>query len=321
LVTCKYIMRCACLVIAVSLAQPALGASRDAETAERLFNEARALMRIGKYDQACPKLSQSQQLDPGLGTRLNLADCWEHTGQTIEAFQEFSAVALQAEALGDNERARAARARAERLESQVARLVILVPDSHRIDRLQVWRDSSLVPEEQYNRVVAVAPGPVALEANAPEHVPWRVRVDVPKGGFLRMEVPALIPHSGEPSSPASDSRPARWLQPTGIISMGAGVLGLGLGTYFGLQAPALYRRSETEGCDQQSRCTAGALRTRKRALQAGDAATVSFALGGALFGSGLALYLLGEGASDKALVLRVGLQPGAGADAALEGRF
>ena len=57
---------------------PATQAS-DVARADLAFREGRALLTEGNYDAACPKLEESQRLDPALGTLVNLAVCYEES--------------------------------------------------------------------------------------------------------------------------------------------------------------------------------------------------------------------------------------------------
>src|SRR4051794_21941124 len=90
--------------------------SSDKATAEALFANGRRLMASGDYAAACPKFAASQKLDPGVGTLLNLADCYEKKGQTASAWGEFLEAASAARAIGSKEREQAARDRAQSLE-------------------------------------------------------------------------------------------------------------------------------------------------------------------------------------------------------------
>jgi hypothetical protein len=63
------------------------------ETAEqrgqRLFEEGRTLMDSGRAREACSKFAESDRLDPGGGTVLNLAICYEETGRFVAARAAF----------------------------------------------------------------------------------------------------------------------------------------------------------------------------------------------------------------------------------------
>src|ERR1700683_67483 len=80
--------------------------------AEALFSEGKERLRAGRFAEACTKLAESQQLSPGAGTLLNLADCYEKNGQTASAWTEFRASAALARTKGQTEREQTARDRA-----------------------------------------------------------------------------------------------------------------------------------------------------------------------------------------------------------------
>jgi hypothetical protein len=53
--------------------------------ADRLFREGRAALAEHDYDRACDKFTESQRLDPVVGTELNLAECEEGRGHLAAA--------------------------------------------------------------------------------------------------------------------------------------------------------------------------------------------------------------------------------------------
>ena len=86
-------------------------------------------MSAGKYDDACPKLEESQRLAPAIGTKFNLADCYEHTGRLASAWAAFLSVAASAKNANQGAREKAARDRAAALEPKLSRLAVVVPDA------------------------------------------------------------------------------------------------------------------------------------------------------------------------------------------------
>lgn len=59
---------------------------RDQAGAEKLYDEAAALLAKGDFAAACPKFEQSQKLDPAAGTMMSLAGCAEHDGKIATAY-------------------------------------------------------------------------------------------------------------------------------------------------------------------------------------------------------------------------------------------
>src|ERR1019366_2385006 len=62
----------------------------DRSVATQLFEEGRALLRQGNVAAACPKLEESERIDPGGGTLLNVALCPEQLGRKATAWVEFT---------------------------------------------------------------------------------------------------------------------------------------------------------------------------------------------------------------------------------------
>src|SRR5262249_24412526 len=79
--------RCvACTAFALLVSAGGARAETPEQAADRLFKEAEVLARAGRYAEACPKLEESERLDPGIGTQFNLADCYERTGRVAHAY-------------------------------------------------------------------------------------------------------------------------------------------------------------------------------------------------------------------------------------------
>jgi hypothetical protein len=105
----------------------ALAAPNDEQVAQSLFDAARALMDKGDYARACPMLAESQRLDPGGGTLLNLAICHEGEGRTATAYLELQESLSQAVKDGRADREGIARQRIAALDPKLARIVVRVP--------------------------------------------------------------------------------------------------------------------------------------------------------------------------------------------------
>ncbi len=173
----------------------------DAERARALFKDGRALAASGSYAEACPKFEQSLKLDVGIGTKFNLADCYEHLGRTATARTLFLEVAATAHESGQSEREEAATARAKALETQIHTLVIDVKVSS--PKQEIRRDGIVLEPAKWGAPEPVDPGFHEIVVTAPGKKRWHARVEVPLSGDVTVQIPALEDAEPAPSAVAA----------------------------------------------------------------------------------------------------------------------
>ena len=298
----------AALLVGSSLARAQTNENKVA--AEALFDDGRKLMTEGRYADACAKFEQSQRFDPGIGTLLYLADCYEKSGRIASAWATFREGASQAKAAGQTDRAQAGEERARSLEPRLSKLSIKVSqETQALPGLTVARAGTAITKGIWGVAVPIDGGEYLIEAKAPGHEPWSGRVTVAaEKDDAKIEVPALLatsevppppaaeppptsPVSSPPRPPARDTEPEGTGQRTvGVILGGVGVVGVGFGTYFGL-------RAVSKNNDAKKLCDGAVCHDRKGETltdDAQEAATVSnlaFGIGLVALSTGVVLYL------------------------------
>jgi hypothetical protein len=166
------------------------------EKARALFKEGRTLAQKGDWDGACARFQSSLDLEPGVGTQFNLADCLEHRGRTASARSLFLEVAERARVASQGDRERVARARAAQLEGRVPSLVIDVAYPSR--EQEVRRDGVLLPAAAWSSALSIDPGASVISASAPGKETWSTRIDVPANGAL---ITVLVPRLADAKAP------------------------------------------------------------------------------------------------------------------------
>ncbi len=277
----------ASLAVALLLASAPARAD-DHERAETLFQEARALVEAGRYVEACPKLAESQTLDPAVGTQFNLADCYEHIGRTATAHALFGDVARIARAAGKFDRERSARERAAALESVLPRLRVATTKAAPGEEVRV--DGALVPPSDDAR--PLDPGSHTVVATAPGRTPFTRAVTARAGETIEVTIPELV----DPNPPRAMEAPRSSSGRTVAVGLaGVGLAGVVVGSIAG--AMALSQRSDAErDCAKdvyQFRCpTQAGTDAWNGAQTAGNVSTVGFVAAGVALAGAAVLWVL-----------------------------
>jgi hypothetical protein len=316
----------------------------DLTKADALFNAAKALLDAKQYTDACTKFAESKRLAPGLGVTLYLADCYERIGRTASAWTEFRAAEGLARARRDA-RADVARDRAQELEAKLDRLTVTVAPTIPRAGLRLLLDGAPLQPEEWGLAMAVDPGEHAVVVSSPDHpnrtLVARVGPDAPTTTVhiesLEEPAPQSPPPMASPPPPAPPAlslptpepppqeaaagpptSPQRWI---GIVVGGVGVVGIALGSAFGLTAKSKLDQSNSGSnppCDPSNHCNSDGLSLRQSSGDAATVSTVAFVAGGVAMAGGIVLYFTApRGAPRSAWTLRPA--PIAGGGGALVG--
>lgn len=247
----------------------------------QLFDEAEALSSRGETAAACPKYAESYRLDPQLGALLHLADCYEKNGELASAWGSFRQADEVARKLADP-RAELAEQRAKALEPRLTRLVIHVPRTARVSGLTVLRDGVPIAAALWGVPAAIDPGAHRIEARAPGRKPWRKEVATSgEGAVTEVTVPDLasLPAATAPER-TSAAEPGSSRRMAALAVGGLGLLGVGVGGFFGLSAQSSSSAAEPL-CNAGDYCTQQGHDLRNSAKTKANVATVVAGAGAA----------------------------------------
>jgi hypothetical protein len=280
-------------------------AAKHEAAAEALFQEGRALYEAGRYAEACPKLAESQRLDPATGTLLALALCHEGEQKLASAWAEFTTVEGEARRAGRTDRENIAREHAAAIRRRLSTLSIDVPAEIRsLPGLELKLDGTPIGPGTFGTAFPVDGGKHELSVAATGKKPWKTSVSVKnENDAVGVTIPPLedVPEPAQPSARASEPRSTERatsgspMRAVGLIVAGAGVLTLGAGSYLALTAKADYDAAENR-CPETG-CSPSDWDAGERAREKGDAATIVFGVGGALVVTGGVLWLTAPKAS------------------------
>lgn len=288
------------LALASTFALTPAARAEPSPAAEALFQAGREAARQGRYAEACAKFSESQRVEPALGTRLNLALCEEELGHLAEAWALFRALSLALPR--DDERMALVESHAHALAARVPTLVLRAgaqfPAGARVEVTGL----SVTPSA-FGVAIPLNPGRLSLRVFAPGFEPrvydlvltegQRVELVVEPGAKQSASEPRsarrALPITPPPVLPASNQP----LRVSGIIGLGlagSALLGSLLAGYVALRN----QNTVEEECDASQACSEAGLSAARSGKRFASLATASFAFSVAFAAGGTTLLLVGS---------------------------
>lgn len=297
------VLRTLPLWLGLTLAAPAYAEPSKTERADQLFKEGRSAMKRRDYQLACERFAASQELDPGVGTLINLSECEENLGRLALSYRHIQE-ALRGLPPGDN-RAPLAKSRLATLETRVGRLVLRLRGDAAEPSTKLLLDGIEISDRSSG--IVVDPGAHTLLARASDGREEKRSIEVGAGRTADIEFSFATrsDKSNEPppkkdavvepqkNNPGKESPGSSQLT-LGLVVGGAGLVGVGLGVYFGLGFRDTVATSKTV-CPSSVNCTEGEI-SRHSTLKAQSStertrSVLAFAAGGVAVAAGLVLVL------------------------------
>jgi hypothetical protein len=258
----------------------------DVARADSLFRDAQYLMGKAQYPEACVAFAESQRLDPANGTMLNLALCHEKEGKTATAHRELKEVIALLSASNtkdDRERLRVANERLKNLEKKLSFVTFdgaagltLVVDGTNVE--------GATP-------IAVDLGPHTVVVTSPKKKSRTIPFDIDAPGTKTIRIEPLADDAPAPPPPPRPQTASFWTSGRigGAALAGAGVIGIGLGAYFGIDTFDL--RDKRDARCVGTVCDAEGLRLHEDARSSAAISTVGFTAGAIAIGVGAFLFV------------------------------
>jgi hypothetical protein len=290
-----YCAKAVTLFFALTPAARAESPSSSRSIAQVLFDEARELIAAGKYAEACRKFAESQRLDPGGGTVLNLALCHEKEGKIATAWADFREALGAARRDQRAEREKLAREHLDALEPRLPKLTLrgTPPDT----QVEVTLDGTAVNASAWNTPFPVDPGTHLIEARASGKKTWSTKASIRERESIEVVVPVLesdfgsVKRASAPSPVLSNGESVttegNGRRTLGYVAGGVALAAAGVGTYFGVAALREREIADRE-CGPDSCRTQDGFDHNQTAISNAWISNASFGLG--LVAAGLSVY-------------------------------
>ena len=258
------ILACAALGFGLAYAEPRAAAQTTEAVAESLFRDGKRLFQAEDYEHACPKLGQSYQIDPAGGTALLLAICYEKQGKFASSWARYSDALAVARRDQREDRERRAREGLDSVEPKLSYVELKIDAATQaIAGVRLAIDGVELPAISDTRL-PIDPGKHKLTVRAPNYETWFAEISVGGPSVTEsMIVPALQaksvapepailqqPANASPSAPdnsalAHERASNKNIRTTAYVLGTAGLVAVGVGSYFGFHALKLRNDANT----------------------------------------------------------------------------
>jgi tetratricopeptide (TPR) repeat protein len=276
----------------------ALASSASADKADKLFQKAKKLHADKKFAEACPTYEQVDKTDPAIGSKLDVAKCYEDWGRLATAYIWY----VQADKMAkDAKDARGAQIKKliEELDLNVPRIIIKTPEGADPDVLDTLTlDGQPIAEEYLNTEQRIDPGPHVIEFVVDGQKKKKM-APVERGGEseLSLDIPKGLGKKPRPKkggeTPGVIATPdpgkaRRWI---GIGLGGAGVVAVGVAMGMTLSARGDYNDAIDAHCmGSPTMCNAEGFAITRDARKMANVSTVVTIVGVAAIAGGAFLY-------------------------------
>jgi len=317
---------------AVARAQGEGAATPEETRRTALYKEGFDAATAGHWADARDRFAAALAIRSSPKVLFSLAQAEEQLGQLGAASRDYGRALDGAKAAGEADVAAASQSAKAALEPRVPTVRVLAQGTPaataKLDDQAVAVGTPVPVDPGTHRLVVSAPG--MRDAQATVAISERQRLDVP----VRLEVAGADATPTTVSPTASDAAPAGedgsspdaahsafpW-RTVGLIAAGAGIVTLGVGSYFGIEAKSKNDQSNSNGGCKQDDCTAQAAQIRRDAISAGNTSTVLFVAGGVLAAGGIVLWLVAPSSNGGSGVSVSPVAFGAGGGLTLAGRW
>jgi hypothetical protein len=272
--------------VTISVAARA-GSPTQAGAAELLDSQATSLMQEHRYAEACPKLAESDRIQPGTGVLLRLALCYELSGRTASAWAAFREAAGRARRAGDASVADLASRRADGLEPRLAKVVVRLPPDGHSAPIDVRLDGATLAPSAIGVELPVDPGAHTVQAASPGR-----RAFVKTFSIATEGVTTAIAIDLPPELPAKSSGPWRT---AALVAGGTGLACVVAGSILGVSAMTNWNRAKSECAHGTSGCSPEALNLQSVVDTEALGSTIAFTAGAVGIVAGAVLWWMAPG--------------------------